>query len=181
MNMTPIAADDQFTATQGQFTTTITGNLGTDNGNGADFDPDGSLLGFAGLGFTTQGDGDRYLGAFFSNGVLGFLSIEGTVSYPFPVFSTTLLLTTVEGGHVTLRHGMRQVEVIRSFGRRQRNRALESREGLGRLPEPHERLTQIVKGLRIVRLQHERPFVRRACRRKIAGVERRLADADRID
>lgn len=85
MNMTPIAADDLFTADQGQFTTSISGHLGADNGHGVDADPDGTLLGWAGPGFTTQGDGDRFLGAFFSEGVLGFLSIQGTVSYLFPV------------------------------------------------------------------------------------------------
>ena len=102
VNITPVAADDAFTALQGAVNTTITGNLGGDNGFGLDYDPDGSVLGWAGLGFNPVGDGDRYLGAFFSNGTLGFLSLSGTVSYPFPVFSSSLLLTTAQGGQVFL-------------------------------------------------------------------------------
>ena len=102
VNITPVAADDAFAALQGAVNTTITGNLGADNGFGVDFDPDGSVLGWAGLGFNPVGDGDQYLGAFFSNGTLGFLSLSGTVSYPFPVFSSSLLLTTAQGGQMFL-------------------------------------------------------------------------------
>ena len=65
MNMTPNAADDIFTATQGQFTTTINGNLGTDNGQGSDADPDGTLLGWWSNPFDPQGNGDRFLGPYF--------------------------------------------------------------------------------------------------------------------
>lgn len=101
-NIAPIAADDAFTIQQGSQNSTVSGNLGADNGFGVDYDPDGPVLGWAGVGFNPVGDGDRYLGAFFSNGQLGFLSIEGTVSYPFPVFSTTLLLFTANGGQVVL-------------------------------------------------------------------------------
>lgn len=101
-NITPIAADDAFAALQGSLNTTITGNLGADNGFGVDSDPDGTVLGWAGIGFNPVGDGNSYLGAFFSNGQLGFLSLAGTVSYPFPVFSTSLLLTTAYGGQVFL-------------------------------------------------------------------------------
>ena len=101
-NATPIAADDAFTADQDTLTTSICGNLGADNGLGLDYDPDGTLLGWAGVGFNPVGDGDRYLGAVFSNGTLGFLSIQGTVSYPFPVFFSTLLLFTHAGGQVFL-------------------------------------------------------------------------------
>lgn len=101
-NLTPIAADDAFTALQGSQSTTITGSLGADNGAGADFDPDGTLLGWAGVGFNPVGDGDRYLGAFFSGGQLGFLTIQGTVSYPFPVWITTITLQTHAGGLVIL-------------------------------------------------------------------------------
>ena len=102
MNMTPIAADDDFTATQGQFTTTINGNLGADNGQGNDADPDGTLLGWWSNPFNPQGNGDRFLGAFFNNGVLSFLTIAGTVSYPFPQIVTATLITTAEGGQVIL-------------------------------------------------------------------------------
>ena len=99
----PIAFDDSFTVAQGQSATVITGNLGFDNGAGADFDPDGSTLGWVvGSVFNPVGDGDRYLGAFFSGGVLGFLSIAGTVSYPFPIFSTVTGMTTAQGGQVAL-------------------------------------------------------------------------------
>lgn len=101
-NLTPIAADDIFTAFQGSQSTTITGALGADNGAGADLDPDGTLLGWAGVGFNPVGDGDRYLGAFFSGGQLGFLTIQGTVSYPFPVWVTTITLQTHAGGLVIL-------------------------------------------------------------------------------
>ncbi len=101
-NIAPLAADDAFASLQGSLTTTVTGNLGADNGFGVDSDPDGTVLGWAHVGFTPVGDGDRFLGAFFSNGQLGFLSIQGTVSYPFPVFSTTLLLFTAQGGQVVL-------------------------------------------------------------------------------
>ena len=101
-NTAPIAADDAFSALQGSLNTTITGNLGADNGFGVDYDPDGTVLGWAGLGFSPVGDGGGFLGAFFSNGQLGFLSIQGTVSYPHPVFSTTLLLFTAQGGQVIL-------------------------------------------------------------------------------
>lgn len=99
----PVAYNDYFTAAQGTSMTVITGNIGIDNGAGADFDPDGTTLGWVvGTGFSPVGDGDRYLGAFFSGGVLGFLTIEGTVSYPFPVFSSVTGMTTAEGGQVTL-------------------------------------------------------------------------------
>ena len=103
MLQTPIAADDTFTFAQGGNVSVVTGNLGADNGAGVDFDPDGTLLGWvAGTGFNPVGDGDRYLGAYFSGGVLGFLTIQGTVSYPFPVFSTSTSITTAGGGVVTL-------------------------------------------------------------------------------
>lgn len=101
-NIAPIATDDSFTIQQGLVNSTVSGNLGADNGFGVDLDPDGSILGWAGAGFNPVGDGDRYLGAFFSGGQLGFLSIQGTVSYPFPVFSTSLLLFTAQGGQVLL-------------------------------------------------------------------------------
>ena len=102
VNLAPIAADDGFSALQGSLSTTITGHLGSDNGAGADYDPDGSLLGWVGLGFNPVGDGDRYLGAFFSGNQLGFLIIAGTVSYPFPVWVTTVTLQTNAGGTVIL-------------------------------------------------------------------------------
>lgn len=85
MNELPIAIDDTLVAAQGQLQTTITGHLGADNGQGADADPDGTLPGWvAGTGFIPVGDGDRYLGAWFADGPLGFLTIQGTVSYPRP-------------------------------------------------------------------------------------------------
>ena len=103
MTLAPIAAADSFTVTQGLAYTLVTGNLGADNGAGIDYDPDGSLLGFvAGTGFTPIGDGDRYLGAFFSGGTLGFLMITGTVSYPFPIFVRSTMITTTQGGSVSL-------------------------------------------------------------------------------
>ena len=103
MLQTPIAANDTFSFAQGANVSGITGNLGADNGAGVDFDPDGTILGWvAGTGFNPAGDGDRNLGAWFSGGVLGFLSIEGTVSYPHPVWSTATSITTAGGGMVTL-------------------------------------------------------------------------------
>lgn len=99
----PIAADDVFAAQQGMTQTTVTGNLGLDNGNGADFDPDGTLLGWvAGSGYSPTGDGDRYLGSWFSGGQLGFLHIMGTLSYPFPVWVTDTVVQTAQGGRVVL-------------------------------------------------------------------------------
>jgi len=94
--------DDAFAALQGSQTTVITGSLGADNGAGPDVDPDGTLLGWSGVGFNPVGDGDRYLGAFFSGGQLGFLTIQGTVSYPFPAWVTTITLQTDAGGLVIL-------------------------------------------------------------------------------
>ena len=102
MNATPIAADDEFTADQGQFTTTITGNLGADNGFGSDADPDGTVLGWTGVGFNPVGDGESYIGAFFSSGVLGFLHLQQSGYVTFPVFSTQTLIVTAEGGRVIL-------------------------------------------------------------------------------
>lgn len=103
MSIVPIAQADSFTVSQGPSATTITGNLGADNGAGLDHDPDGSILGWvAGTGFSPYGDGDRYLGASFSNGMLTFLHITGTVSYPFPIVLTSTSITTAEGGIVTL-------------------------------------------------------------------------------
>ena len=103
MTIAPIAAEDAFSVTQGLTSTTVTGNLGADNGAGLDYDPDGTVLGWvAGIGFTPIGDGDRYLGAFFSNGTLAFLHIMGTVSYPFPVIVTSTGTATAEGGMVWL-------------------------------------------------------------------------------
>ena len=103
MTIAPIAAEDVFSVTQGLTSTTVTGNLGADNGAGLDYDPDGAVLGWvAGIGFTPVGDGDRYLGAFFSNGTLAFLHIMGTVSYPFPVIVTSTGTATAEGGMVWL-------------------------------------------------------------------------------
>ncbi len=102
MNMTPIAVDDVFTATQGAFTTTISGNLGTNNGGGVDSDPDGTLLGWWSNPFDPHGNGDRFLGAFFSNGELAFLTIAGTVSYPFPQIVKATLVNTAQGGQVIL-------------------------------------------------------------------------------
>lgn len=101
MDQLPIAGDDTFTLAQGALSSTLTGHLGADNGAGPDLDPDGSLLGWvAGTGFNPVGDGDRYLGAWFSGGQLGFLTIQGTVSYPFPVWQTTTSVTTAQGGTV---------------------------------------------------------------------------------
>ena len=103
MPVTPIAAEDTFYVVQGLTSTTLTGNLGVDNGAGVDYDPDGTVLGYvAGTGFTPIGDGNSYLGAFFTDGVLGFLSITGTVSYPFPIITTSTAITTTEGGTVWL-------------------------------------------------------------------------------
>ena len=103
MTVAPIAAADTFAVAQGLTSTTVTGNLGADNGAGLDYDPDGTVLGWvAGTGFSPIGDGDRYLGAFFSGGVLAFLSITGTVSYPFPIITTSTAIATAEGGYVTL-------------------------------------------------------------------------------
>ena len=99
MNALPIAGDDRFTFAQGALSSTMTGNLGADNGAGVDADPDGAILGWvAGTGFNPVGDGDRYLGAFFSGGQLGFLTIQGTVSYPFPVWETMTAVATAQGG-----------------------------------------------------------------------------------
>ena len=102
MNATPIAADDEFTANQGSITTTITGNLGADNGSGVDADPDGSILGWTGVGFNPVGDGESYIGAFFSSGVLGFLHLQQSGYVTFPVFSTQTMIMTAQGGTVFL-------------------------------------------------------------------------------
>ena len=103
MAVAPIAAADSFSVVQGLTSTTVTGNLAADNGAGLDYDPDGTVLGWvAGTGFSPVGDGDRYLGAFFSSGVLAFLHITGTVSYPFPVVLTSTATPTAEGGYVYL-------------------------------------------------------------------------------
>jgi large repetitive protein len=102
MNMTPIAKDDVFTVKQGTLTTTITGNLGADNGSGVDSDPDGTLLGWVGANTSLVGDGDSSFGAFFSNGVLGFMFLQSSGYVTFPVFSTTTILTTAAGGQVIL-------------------------------------------------------------------------------
>lgn len=103
MTLAPIAQADTFTLAQGASSTTLTGNLGADNGAGADVDPDGSVLGWvAGSVTSLAGDGDRFLGAFFQGGQLQFLTIQGTVSYPHPVIVTATALTTAEGGRVVL-------------------------------------------------------------------------------
>jgi Bacterial Ig domain/Bacterial cadherin-like domain len=103
MTISPIAAADTFTADQGMTSTTVTSNLGADNGAGLDQVPDGTILGWvAGTGFTPVGDGDRYLGAFFSDGVLSYLSNTGTVSYPFPIITTATAVTSTEGGWIVL-------------------------------------------------------------------------------
>ena len=103
MTVAPIAAEDTFYVTQGLTSTTVTGNLGADNGSGVDHDPDGTVLGWvAGEGFTPVGDGESYLGAFFTDEVLSFLHITGTVSYPFPIITTSTAITTAEGGTVWL-------------------------------------------------------------------------------
>ena len=103
MTIAPIAAEDVFAVAQGLTSTTVSGNLGADNGAGLDYDPDGTVLGWvAGSGFSPIGDGDRYLGAFFSEGVLAFLSITGTVSYPFPIITTSTAIATAAGGQVWL-------------------------------------------------------------------------------
>jgi hypothetical protein len=81
MTLAPIAATDQFTGAQGTSATTLSGHLGADNGSGPDHDPDGTLLGWVGGAVTTlAGDGDRFLSAFFANGVLSFLTVQGTLS-----------------------------------------------------------------------------------------------------
>lgn len=103
MNMTPIAEDDVFTVQQGALTTTITGSLAADNGSGFDRDTDGTLLGWVGVGFDpVANEAQGYLGAFFSNGVLGFLSLQSSGYVTFPVFSTVTILTTAAGGRVVL-------------------------------------------------------------------------------
>lgn len=103
MTLAPIAAADTFTTAQGAAATSLTGHLGADNGFGADTDPDGTVLGWvAGTVTAFEPDGDRFLSVFFSNGVLSFLTIQGTVSYPHPVIVTATALTTAEGGFVTL-------------------------------------------------------------------------------
>lgn len=103
MTIAPIAAADTFSVSQGLTSTTVTGNLGADNGSGVDYDPDGTVLGWvAGTTTSLAGDGDRFLGAFFSNGVLSFLTIQGTVSYPHPVIVTSTAIATAEGGFVIL-------------------------------------------------------------------------------
>ncbi len=103
MTIVPIAAADTFTLPQGTSATTFSGHLGTDNGFGVDVDPDGTVLGWvAGTVTSLASDGDRFLGAFFVNGVLSFLTIQGTVSYPHPVIVTATAVATAEGGFVTL-------------------------------------------------------------------------------
>ena len=103
MNTAPNAVDDVFTVQQGALTTTITGNLGAANGYGADTDPDGTVLGWAAVGFDpTPNEAQGYLGAFFSGGKLGFLSLQSSGYVTFPVFSTTVILTTAAGGRVVL-------------------------------------------------------------------------------
>jgi hypothetical protein len=103
MTLSPIAAADAFAVAQGPTATTLTGHLGADNGFGADHDPDGTALGWvAGTVTTLAPDGDRFLGAFFADGLLSLLTIQGTVSYPHPVIVTATTLTTAEGGHITL-------------------------------------------------------------------------------
>lgn len=102
MTAAPVAADDGFTAAQGLLSTTITGDLRADNGNGTDSDSDGTLLGYAGAGFDPALTGEDYLGAFFSNGVFGFLYLQHSGYVTFPVFATASVLLTAEGGRVTL-------------------------------------------------------------------------------
>ena len=103
MTIAPVANADTFTFAQGTTSTTYSGNLGADNGNGVDYDPDGTVLGWvAGTTTSLAGDGESSLGAFFSNGVLSFLTIQGTVSYPFPVILTSTAITTAEGGQVLM-------------------------------------------------------------------------------
>ena len=103
MTVSPIANADTFTFAQGASVSTVSGNLGADNGGGVDYDPDGSILGFAaGTVLSLAGDGDRFLGAWFDGNVLSFLTIQGTVTYPHPVIVTTAALTTAEGGLVMM-------------------------------------------------------------------------------
>lgn len=103
MPQAPIAAPDVFHGTQGLADTVITGHLGANNGAGVDFDPDGTTLGWvAGAGFDPLGANSGFLAVFFSGGVLSFLSIQGTVSYPHPVITTATAIQTVEGGWVSL-------------------------------------------------------------------------------
>ncbi len=102
MTAAPVAADDSFTAAQGLFTTTIAGNLRADNGNGADSDPDGTLLAYVSAGYDPAATSEDFLGGFWSNGVFGFLYLQRSGYVTFPVFSTGSLLLTAEGGRVTL-------------------------------------------------------------------------------
>ncbi len=102
MTAAPVAADDSFTTAQGLFTTTIAGNLRADNGNGADADPDGTLLAYVSAGYDPAATSEDFLGGFWSNGVFGFLYLQRSGYVTFPVFSTGSLLLTAEGGRVTL-------------------------------------------------------------------------------
>jgi Bacterial Ig domain/RTX calcium-binding nonapeptide repeat (4 copies) len=102
MSLAPIAADDTFSTPQGAFVTTVSGRLGANNGFGVDRDPDGTVLGWAAPGFTPFGDGGSYLGASFTNGVLGLLLLQRNGEITFPVLSTSVLITTAQGGQVVL-------------------------------------------------------------------------------
>src|SRR4051812_10319356 len=93
VNTAPVADDDEFTVQQGAKVTTLTGNLGIGDGVGIDFDPDGDALGFAASAASLRG-------AFFSGDQMAFVRIMGTVWNPFPVVTTSTLLTTAGGGTV---------------------------------------------------------------------------------
>jgi Bacterial Ig domain/RTX calcium-binding nonapeptide repeat (4 copies) len=102
VNVAPIAVDDVFAVTQGQ---TLTGNLGADNGSGdtVDGDPDGSILGFVPTTFSPiANESAGYFGAYFSNGVLTYSFMAGTVSYPQFVIATSTAIITQMGGTVIL-------------------------------------------------------------------------------
>jgi Ca2+-binding RTX toxin-like protein len=101
MNMMPIAQDDVFTVATGASTASFTGNLG--NGAIADSDPDGTILGFAGVNFGPFGDDQEYLSAYFDNGVLTFVSLQQSGYVTFPVVSTSVLIRTEMGGYVVLK------------------------------------------------------------------------------
>ena len=99
MTIAPLAADDAFTVEQGLLSTTTSGNLGADNGSGVDADPDGAILGWTSP-FVSGSSEDFWV--FFNGGTLTYMTLGGTVSYPFPVTFTSLVITTAGGGQVIL-------------------------------------------------------------------------------
>lgn len=103
MNTSPLAFNDSFSVQQGQYRTTVTGDLRADNGSGADYDPDGTLMGYGAAGFSPYGDGGDYLYAGFDqSGEMYFLWLQRSGYVTFPVTHYSSWFTTANGGRVVL-------------------------------------------------------------------------------